>query len=407
MSLSNFVVSSLGLLDNSHAIEQIGVNVSNVSTTGYKAIDTRFKSLMGDDNHTVKSTGVNTFDRRMMDATGNILPSDNPLHVAIDGGVGLFAVNTASDGNGETLFTRAGDFVPLELEGENDLDEYYLGTASGLFVLGFPVQDDGTYATDMQPINITPATQIPGLPSTAFDLRANLPSNSVGTEPIGITLFDGEATPYTASMNFVRTGMTNEWNLNFVSTDGVNFLAPAHNATSLNFDTKGNLIQPTAPVQVQVEYPTGEIADITFDISEMTQYSGSKDIDYINQDGIPAGSLSRADFNESGEYIARYSNGVVVNIAKLALVDFNASQNLEAVTGNLFRNSSEAGEMLVLNTPGDDTDTRLRSFSLENSNVDIGDQFTRMITIQNAYSSNATSFQTADEMLENAINIKT
>ncbi len=404
MGLGNFTTSVLGMTANSHAIEQIGKNVANMTTTGYKAIDTQFKSFVDDENFPVMANGVQTVDRQFMGVTGNILPSQNNLHVAINNPVGMFMATYDVAGNEEPYFTRAGDFVPIEAaEGQ---DQYYLGTASGLYVQGFMANDDGTYSDDLSAIMVTPPSEIEGTPTTHFDIGMNLPASGSISENIGVSVYDSNIDQHLVSVYFDKTDVANQWTLNFRS-DELTVVSPALDEQSVTFSLDGDLLTPTEPVTLQVEYPTGETADITFDMSGLTQFAGVKNINYIEQDGVSNGNIVTSAFNENGEYIARYSNGMTVSMAKLAIVDFPASQNLEAVSGNLFQYRSDAGDMRVLNAPGEATDLSLKVQSLEMSNVNLEDQFSKMITVQNAYSSNSQAFQTQDEMVEAVIDLKT
>ena len=46
MTLGNFVTSRMGMLSQSHALEQISSNVANVNTVGYKKVETLFATQM-------------------------------------------------------------------------------------------------------------------------------------------------------------------------------------------------------------------------------------------------------------------------------------------------------------------------------------------------------------------------
>ncbi len=65
----------------------------------------------------------------------------------------------------------------------------------------------------------------------------------------------------------------------------------------------------------------------------------------------------------------------------------------------MFAYNGEAGEMVVINS------SIIRGESLEGSNVNLEDEFTKMIKVQKAYSSSATAFKTADEMTQEITNL--
>ena len=105
-----FAAPSLGMLTQSSAFGTISQNITNRSTGGYKASDTRFSTILAstyDSNSDVG--GVITQRKNYVSKQGNTITTTNHLDVAIRG-QGLFVVNSKVDGNGDTLYTRDGAF---------------------------------------------------------------------------------------------------------------------------------------------------------------------------------------------------------------------------------------------------------------------------------------------------------
>lgn len=140
----------------------------------------------------------------------------------------------------------------------------------------------------------------------------------------------------------------------------------------------------------------------TLNIEGMTQFAQDMQIWSVDQDGMLQGRLRRADFNAQGELWGSFDNGKQMMLGQVALAVFRAENALESVSGTLFRRTEEAGDLDIL--PGDEVPggTAFNPGALENSTADIGDEFTKMIMTQKAYSSNATVFKTADEMTSTA-----
>jgi flagellar hook protein FlgE len=118
-----------------------------------------------------------------------------------------------------------------------------------------------------------------------------------------------------------------------------------------------------------------------------------------------AGRLQNTYFTNDGVLVGSYSNGKTQNLYKLAIATFSAENSLEARPGNLFFQTSDAGE-LRLAGPSMFGSTNLVVGALESSNVDLTDQFAKMIVTQRAYSSAATVLRTADEMTQAVRDLK-
>ena len=145
---------------------------------------------------------------------------------------------------------------------------------------------------------------------------------------------------------------------------------------SIERDTMGNLI---ATKKGEKKAPTIMLASHMDEIGLM--------VSYIDDKGIVK---------------AYYSNGDTYNFAKLALVGFTAPENLTPYEGTLFQANTETGESFYSNE-----NSNIVSGSLENSTVNIEEEFSTMILVQRAYSSSANAFTTTDEMLQTAVNLKT
>lgn len=104
--------------------------------------------------------------------------------------------------------------------------------------------------------------------------------------------------------------------------------------------------------------------------------------------------------------LGSFSHSDLVSLFKLALARFPAPNNLEAINGNFFKADPQAGT-LELQSLGSVTGiAQVLVGASEQSNVDIAGQFTKMIVTQLAYSSSATVLKTADEMTQQARDLK-
>ena len=136
-----------------------------------------------------------------------------------------------------------------------------------------------------------------------------------------------------------------------------------------------------------------------------TQYATSHSTIFYDQDGYGPGYLESISVDTEGVITGHYSNGRVVPLWMVALANFNAPEMLDKAGGNLFRETSHSGPP-VTGKPGTNGLGSIAPNSLEQSNVDLGEQFVKMITIQRGFQADARTITVTDAMLEELINLK-
>lgn len=141
----------------------------------------------------------------------------------------------------------------------------------------------------------------------------------------------------------------------------------------------------------------------TFD--GITQFAGDYTPTIIERDGAQFSDLARVEVDQQGVMRAIFDNGETRPIYRLPLIDFTNPEGLLAVDGNAWQMSAEAGAWYMWDA-GQGPTGQISGGSLENSTVDIAEEFSNMIVAQRSYSSNAKIIQTADEMLQEITNLK-
>ncbi len=146
------------------------------------------------------------------------------------------------------------------------------------------------------------------------------------------------------------------------------------------------------------------IGDITFDIgtSGLSQYSrpdGSVQVTDIGQNGHAAGELMNVTVTDIGRVRGNYSNGQSIDLYSIPLANFNGDNFLKRLDGGAFAETSGSGPPILGGTG------RIVSQSLEGSNVDISEEFTRLIVTQQAYAANTRVITTSNEVLKETINM--
>jgi flagellar hook protein FlgE len=140
-------------------------------------------------------------------------------------------------------------------------------------------------------------------------------------------------------------------------------------------------------------------------LGDITGFAAESGTTFQFQDGYPAGSLRGISVDESGVVTATYSNGEMTPMFQVALADFPSYDGLTKMGRNLYAESIASGQAL----PGVAGTGRLGSVapsSLEMSNVDLAEEFVKMITTQRAFQANSRVITSSDEILQELINIK-
>lgn len=233
------------------------------------------------------------------------------------------------------------------------------------------------------------------------------------SQPSSVAIYDQNGDAHTVSLLFERND-SNQWYLRFQSEDGTIGDLSSDTATAssagysipVEFDGNGKIVSPTSLDFTATWTDTDAGTNtVTLDLSSITQYdaaNGKSSVATKEQDGYGTGTLKNVEFTATGELKGQFTNGETRTLMKIPVATFVAPNQLEPVSGTLFRASAEAGEATVKAVEDVGGGTSFSPNSLENSNVDLEDQFTRMIVTQKAYSTNAQVFKTADEMLTTA-----
>jgi flagellar hook protein FlgE len=122
-------------------------------------------------------------------------------------------------------------------------------------------------------------------------------------------------------------------------------------------------------------------------------------VNSIAQDGYASGNLTGVAVDSSGRLTATYSNGQQVDVAELTLFSFAGDAALKRMDGGAFAETREAGPAM------ESTGGTITGQALEASNVDIADEFSKMIITQQAYSANSKVITTADNMMQAILGI--
>lgn len=145
--------------------------------------------------------------------------------------------------------------------------------------------------------------------------------------------------------------------------------------------------------------------NIALDLTRISQYAATSTVSSIASDGAGVGNVVSIEVDEDGIVSAIYDNSQIRTVAKVGVATFPNADSLAQVSGNAYRATIDAGVMLV-KQPGIGGAGKISPSSLEASTVDLSAEFTGLIQTQKAYSASSKIITTADQMLEELINIK-
>jgi flagellar hook protein FlgE len=137
----------------------------------------------------------------------------------------------------------------------------------------------------------------------------------------------------------------------------------------------------------------------------VTGLASASTLTLAGQDGRAPGTLQHFAIGLDGSITAYFSNGTTEVIDIVQLATFTNPSGLLKIGKNLWRESATSGVPNVGN-PGTADRGTLVAGALEASNVDLAKEFTNMILAQRGFQANARTISTANEMLEELVNLK-
>jgi flagellar hook protein FlgE len=433
MAVGSFSAGLSGLNANAAYLSVIGNNLANINTIGFKASSVTFMDLV---SQTVGGSSQNPMQVGLGVVTGSISPvfsqgaiesTREATNVAIQGG-GFFVVA----GDNGTAYTRAGNFS-FDSNGT-------LVTPDGFRVQGWTATDQqGRVITNGQPgdISVPPgvlrqpvATELFG---TLTNLDANAPLGSTFTTSVQI--YDALGQSHLTTITYTNTAPGAwDWQL---AVNGSEVDDPAAVAGTpfvlaggtIGFNATGQLetVTVTAPGTGGGALPADSDMDVTFttppwkngaaantltwDLTDanlansLTGFAARSATSSIRQNGSAAGMIDNITILKDGTIQATFGAGQTVAVGQLALASFNNPKGLVKLGGNKFGESQSAGIPNV-GAAGSGGRGTLIGSALEQSNVDIAQEFTQMILAQRGYQANSKTITVSDELLLDTLSLK-
>jgi len=415
---------------NAAYLSVIGNNLANINTIGFKTSKVSFQDLVSQsisgtsDNPMQVGLGVSVGSVAPVFSQGSIESTSDATNIAIQGN-GFFVV-AGADGQS---FTRAGNFS-FNAQG-------VLCSPDGQAVQGWTTTDatTGKVITTTQPTDITvpPGVLRAPVATSVVKTQTNLDSAAAvaDTFTTSIQIYDALGQAHVMTGTYTNTA-SGAWDVEFTLpgadvTGGIPGTPKSVATGSVTFDSNGLLDTiamdnpatggGTAPTIKDVSFATPAWVDgaaanaISWDVVDangngaLTGYRSTSATSSVTQNGSSSGMVNNISISSDGTIVAAFGAGQTVNVGQIALASFNNNKGLVKMGSNRFAQSEASGlpNIGVAGTGGRGT---LIGSALEQSNVDIAQEFTQMILAQRGYQANSKTITVSDELMQDTLQLK-
>jgi flagellar hook protein FlgE len=438
--MGSFATPLSGLTAAQGQLQSVSNNLANLNTDGYKDQTLTFADVFsqtgitngsGDPIQTGSGVTVSSTDANFTE--GTLTATGTSSNMALSGN-GFFVAQSST---GLPDFTRAGDFTT-----NNDGQ---ITTPSGELLLGYPaVNGVVNTATTLQPLQVGTGVTSPAVASTTLNISANLNASSVVGDTASSTLpiFDSLGASHTLSVTYTMTA-PNTWG--YSVTIPTADLAPTPAAPvppnttvasgTLNFSSSGVLTSteptggtatvapsagialtippvfpPVAPAAgVQSTFADGAAAMtgltwslVTAGTPTITQTATASSTSATSTNGFASGTLTTYAVQPDGTIDGTFTSGQTLALGQVAVASFSNTQGLVDVGNNNYQPSAASGAA-VIGVAGTGGRGTVIGGSVEQSNVNIATEFAKLIVAQQAYSANAKSITTFNQVSQATI----
>jgi flagellar hook protein FlgE len=276
--------------------------------------------------------------------------------------------------------------------------------------MDFTIAIDSSSTADPQNFGLQTLNALPANGTVVGNDLTTFVDNSIGGG--AITAYDISGSPVNIQLRWAKvdsttTGGTDTWNLFYQENSSATGTAVAWRNAGVNYTFGANgqmnpLVATITLPNVTVDGINLGNVQVVHGAGGITQFSdanGTVKVNVLTQNGYAAGELQTVSVSDKGRVVGSYSNGRTIDLAEITLADFNGANFLKRIDGGAFEVTDESG------TPTYGASGKIVGSSLEGSNTDIADEFTKLIVTQQAYSSNTRVITTANQMVQDLLNM--
>ncbi len=431
MSLQSLSIGVSGLRSHQTRLDTVSNNIANSSTTAFKRQRAAFSEELGqailgvgrtaggsniNPSKVGRGVSVASIDRNF--SQGSLNDTGIKTDLALNGDGFFVASPKSGAASDQRRLTRAGNFT-FNQNGE-------LVTANGLNVQGWEVGEDGTANTgELKNVQFDPNAQSAAKATTEAQVGGNLSADAEAGDKseISSVVYDEQGKAHNVVVNFENTS-EDTWTFSVEDPDGVlqdaNGGGPGDANGTITFKDDGSVDSISGMTNAYDPDGNGTNDGVSLDwtndavqggkslgisLRDITQFSGSTTSKFQGQNGNSSGELSGVQFTPEGKLQLNYTNGVQEEEYQLAIGDVNNPNGLEQQGENFFTTTGASGD-LQLGRAGRDLQTSVVSGALESSNVDLAKEFSDLIKAQRSYQASSQIITTADEVLNQTVQLK-
>ncbi len=425
----------------------IANNIANVNTIGYKASRANFIEQfnqtfrLGSAPNIITAGGIGGIDPLQIGlgvrlgsvkvdfSQGSIKVTNRPTDLALQG-PGFFVVER----NGKQLFTRAGAF-------SFDRDGFLVDSSTGAYVQGYNLKKDsnGLVVKDSNGVNVLDRTltniKVPPTFKSAprqtqeIKLAGNLNASLAAGDTVNptVTIYDNQGAEHVLRLQFTKSATINQFTLEvFIDGDTANPIpitvgGASATTQTITFNGDGTLSSPlnftltAADLNATLSAINGVPVtafddttpkDITVILAEptdllggITQFAAQSTVSVTSQDGYSSGELEKITIDQTGKIIGAFSNGQSELLGQIVIAQFNNPEGLLKEGNNFYSVTPNSGLAKIGTAVEIFPGTAIASGALEESNVDLTEEFTDMIATQRAFQAAARVVTVSDQFL--------
>jgi flagellar hook protein FlgE len=428
-------VTGLSVMSDSMAV--VANNLANANAKGFKYDRVEFDDLLSIDlgssqGQAQLGRGARLSDVRTIHTQGGLSVTDRLTDLAVQGN-GFFVVSNPKGEKQEAggqFFTRVGAFH-FDKDG-------YLSDPTGGHLQGYQADNNGNLSPKLSDLRLV-TNSIPPQSTSKVVMNINLDSrievregefdinNPVETSDFvsTVNVFDSHGTKHPLTTYFRRVddseGISWRW---YSTVDGKEVTdsdgAPIKQVGSglVRFDTKGNLLSEETfdfsanftkgadqDQKIEIDFGKNILNEEGNGVGASTATAAQSITVFHSQNGFESGNIKSIKIDLDGKMKGLYTNGIERLLGSLALATFENTDGLMKAGRNQFFATLDSGSPRI-GQPQTGVRGSVYASTLEESNVDMAQQFVEMIRSQRGFQANSRSITTTDSMIEEVVNMK-
>jgi len=230
-----------------------------------------------------------------------------------------------------------------------------------------------------------------------------------------IQVYDTQGVAHTLSASFVRSDTANTWDLVLTSItgdvelvdrriSGITFLADG------SFGGLDPVVGDTSSFEMTFGHDAASVRTIDVDLGTvgefdgLSQFGGGSTASQSGQDGYASGWLSSISVSSEGILQGIFTNGLRRDLAAVEIATFQNAAGMQSIGNNYFVATSNSGDP-VSSKGMEGNAGSITGGALEESNVEVSEQFVNLIEAQNGFQASARTIRVANDVLQELTNL--